>query len=182
MAEKTPRGEAKGSLSHLPLRNEAYWVLRGLFTAGTWTAYNLKEAWQRPVRHNKQIEREALFHAVDLTALCIDALRNHSSVLLPSATTPHRRHTLQAAVRTASSILPFSLAELSALQAEQEGNFLFETEEAISTPELVARWHEWVWKDCDGAATRNVETLGGSAVLAASGVQLGRVIPRIIDL
>ncbi len=126
-----------------------------------------------------KIERKALFYAVDLTTDSV-ALAGPSGLSLLSNVGASDRYELQAAVRNADASFPFSATERKSLRADQAGNFAFEQREAISTPDLLDRWHAWIWADCRGWNTTTVEALGASAILAESGLRLSRLLPRIL--
>ncbi|HSZ12646.1 MAG TPA: hypothetical protein VK790_01255 [Solirubrobacteraceae bacterium] len=142
----------------------------------------LDESWKRPKRHNRRIERAALWHTVALDEDCGKALDLRRSVLLlPGATDTRTRYELQAGIRTVTAIVPFTITERIALRGEElaTGNTLFHDESAVQDATLFERWHEWLWMDGHGVPQTSTEALGASAVL---GEACGRLTNALFDL
>jgi hypothetical protein len=163
MAE--PKGPLEGGPLGLP--RDAYGTYsRMAFFAGGAVEY-LDESWKRPKRHNKRLERAALWHTVQLDEDCGKALEPaRSSLLLPPSTDAKTRYELQAGIRAVHSTLPFTVPERYALRRDIElGNTRFDDEDAVGERALTDRWHEWLWMDENGASQNSAEALGASAVL-----------------
>lgn len=151
---------------------------------------NLHAAWQRPVRHNKPIERAALWYGLELAndgaQILVDP--DETALSLPGRSLA-TRYEIRAASLIVQHTLPFSDVELRALRAP---NMLHDLEfqttgteygivgVAVRQPDLVDRWHDWVWMDQQRKVQRDPSVLGSSAVLAEAcgrlAVNLGQVL------
>jgi hypothetical protein len=151
------------------------------FHAGSATEY-FCESRKRPVRHNRRIERVALWHAVLLDEDCKKALEPaHSALLLPPLCDVETRYALQAGIRIVHGTLPFTTAERGTLAQEAKtGNVEFSDGNNISAPDLISRWHDWLWRDDMNRPGASLEALGASAVLAEGCVQLNIVLRQIL--
>lgn len=119
-------------------------------------AGQMYEAWRRPVRHNRRIEREVLWHTVHLIKDCRDLLewhRDDSFVTLPLPD-PAKRYDIEAAIRTIPALIPFTQYECEAIRSSEQYRDRFFSADGyengvrgigITQPELLARWHEWLW-------------------------------------
>jgi hypothetical protein len=112
----------------------------------------LAESWKRPVRHNLKLERLALWHAVRLEASCENALDDECGPsvlpLSPSAAAPESRYEVEAAVRMVPQLMPFTHCDLDRLRAPIGVYFeKWGDEMADREPQLVARWHRWLWAE-----------------------------------
>lgn len=129
-----------------PNRNSFYQQLE--MCAGRAAEY-LHEAWQRPVRHNRRIERAALFYT-----MIVDEQRevafwpiNPPDLLLPEGADTETHYELQAGLRTVEHQLPFRPEQRRALLAPDViREYEFESG-AIEKrePLAVATWHQWLW-------------------------------------
>lgn len=133
----------------------------------------MRESWKRPSNRYRHIERMALWSAVLLDIDCGEALKSgHELRLWPPDVSPQTRYGLQASVRMVHATLPFTAEERQALSEGPLHTFnetYPETESkelAAHEPELVERWHEWLWLDELGQQQRDVTKLGASAILA----------------
>lgn len=144
---------------------------------------HLREAWRRPVRHNKALERAALWHAVALSQDCVEMLDSPQVVTLSPKCGVQTRYEIQAGMRTARDVLPFTPLEIAAFRpTEMIRNFRFESLDAEPAPpkHLLDRWHEWVWLDERGVSQRRVEALGESAILAEACSRLSDGLAEIL--
>ena len=96
------------------------------------------------------------------------------------------RYELQASIRMIDATVPFTASERQALtdgplQAFLDARRGVFSDEALARhehrladhePELVARWHQWLWQDELDRPQTNVRAMGASAVLAHSYEQL----------
>jgi hypothetical protein len=143
----------------------------------------LDESRRRPKRHNRRIERAALWHTVLLDEDCGKALEPHrASLLLPPSTDTETRYELQAGIRTVHAMLPFTPLERRTLRDEQAetGNTRFDDEKTIRATVLFERWHEWLWMDEHQAQATSADTLGASAVLAEGCLRLSHVLSKLL--
>jgi hypothetical protein len=144
---------------------------------------SLDKSWERPKRHNRHLERAALWFMVGLEEDCgtvLETIQGDPLLLSPS-TDVATRYELQAGMRTVSAMFPFTGFERMALRHDvKQGNTQFDDENAIGEPELVDRWHEWLWMDEHGQPQPRIEALGASAVLAEGCARLRRILPTIL--
>ncbi len=178
--------DAGESLDHIPLPPEGYPIYARLFTAATGTAEHLREAWKRPVRHNRRIERAALWYALNVDRSYAELLAVPSPLallrdLLPEAEV-EERYEVEAATHAVHRHLPFTRQERYALQqAQSMSNFQFETEGITARePALVEQWHRWVWEDERRVPQTGVEALGASAIVAEGCFRLNQQLPRLL--
>jgi hypothetical protein len=131
------------------------------------------------LRHHELLEplhfeRMALWHSVVLDRYCVEALTpSHVLQLWPPGVSPETRYGLQAAIRMIHATLPFTPEEREILATPLAGFLgsyqLAESEDlATHAPELVNRWHEWLWTDELGIKQTQVEALGPSSVFDVS--------------
>lgn len=175
------KGPFEGGPRGLPIDIYNFYS-RMQFHAGGATKY-LYESWKRPKRHNKRIERAALWHTVGLEEDCGRALKpEHSLLLLPPPSTDVKtRYELQAAIRTVEATFPFTSSERDALRRDLElGNAHFDDEGSIGEPELVDQWHEWLWMDEHREPKTSVEAIGASAVLGEGCARLNHIAREIL--
>ena len=115
---------------------------------------SLRAAWMRPVRHNRRIERNALW-AVVQTAIVAKRLQQRQDLrLLCAADEPADVYELRAGLQTVPALTPYSDDELKCLfQADRGRDILFEhglefdglAGIADREPILAERWHTWLW-------------------------------------
>jgi hypothetical protein len=175
------KGPLEGGPLSLP--QDIYHVYTRMEFFAWGAAKDLYESWQRPKRHNKRIERSALWHAVLLDKDCGQALEpDRKAVLLPPSTAVETRYELQAAVRTVHTTLPFIPLEREVLRREfdETGNTGFADEDAIRRTTLFERWHEWLWMDEQRAPITSVEALGASAILAEGCARLRNITAGLL--
>ncbi|HEY5193097.1 MAG TPA: hypothetical protein VIJ39_04380 [Solirubrobacteraceae bacterium] len=177
--EKSYRESVKGGPLSLPIDDYNHYSAIGFQAIGT-TKY-LHESWKRPKRHNKRLERQALSFTIALEERCAMTLAPSGSslLLLPADTTT--QYEFQAAVRTVHAIIPFTRSERDVLLSKQSGNGVLEHPDGtVVEPELVDRWHEWLWMDRDGVPQNSTETLGASAILGESAARLSTSLVQIL--
>jgi hypothetical protein len=142
-------------------------------------AFNLYEAWERPVRHNKKIERLALWHTVRLDEECERAssdmrLLPHLT-FSPSNAMLETRYDIQAAIATVPQLVPFTGSERNRLRVPTQKTFEDWGEDmSARESELVDRWHVWLW--LENSRTRDPDADRGNAsalALAARGLADG---------
>lgn len=176
------KGPAEGGPLGLPHETYDAYTRMSFFAAGA--AEFLNESWKRPKRHNKRIERAALWHTILLDQDCGEALEPAREVLLllPPPTDVETRYELQAGIRTVHATLPFSVTERYALQREELeiGNTHFDDNDAIRESALFERWHEWLWMDRHEVPQTSTEALGASAMLAEGCARISHILPKIL--
>lgn len=137
-----------GGQAGVPEAERHFVALMGLHASNV--SLGLDESWQRPVRHNKKIERTALADTVELESYCTRVIEGvkpdfyyHPPTLpLSSLYGPaETRYDIEAAIRTIPELLPFSRSEIDRLQMVN-GN---PDKMGMREPELTARWHSWLW-------------------------------------
>jgi hypothetical protein len=144
------------------------------------TAYHMAQCWRRPVRHNREIERAALWNALQLEMLCRDVVSGELPP--PDGATVGSRYEIQAAARTIIAVLPFTDEERDRLHQQRiPSNLMFEDTSNLAHPELFERWHQWLWLDDHGATQSDVEALGASAMLAEGSGRLGDALSGVLD-
>lgn len=158
-----------------------FYAMMGFHASGA--GKMLTQGWKRPKRHNKRIERAALWHSIGLGQLCTKALHpSYVSLLSPPLTDTETKYELEAGIRTVNAVLPFTSLERDALRREQrERNTRFDDENAIREVALFERWHEWLWIGERGEPQTSVEALGASAILAEGCGRLSDVVAVIVD-
>jgi hypothetical protein len=178
--------EPPGPLEGGPLRLEpdVYSYYSGMYVRALGTAEFLRESWNRPKRHNRRIERAALWYTVSLDQGCQRALHPaQNKLLLPPSTDQEIRYELQAGIRTVHDTFPFSPRERELLEYEVEkGNPRFENDDVILASDLVQRWHGWLWMDDQGVPQNSTEALGSSAILAEACMRLCDVLPQLMGV
>jgi len=115
-------------------------------------AEQLMAVSKRPVRHNRKIERGALWHILSLDEDCTTILDQSSALgeLVRPTTGPiESRYEAEAAMRTIPQLVPFVPQESKLLRASHNlDNFRFEHgigDVARGQLALFERWHEWLW-------------------------------------
>ncbi len=146
----------------------------------------LEASWQTDSDQRRPLERMALWHGVLVGRACADALSpGHVLQLWPPGVSVETRYGLQAAMRMVNATLPFTAEERHRL-AEPLQAFLgpagdVESDElAAHEPELVERWHKWLWTDEFGLPHTQGELLGPSAVLDESYKELATHLHEIL--
>lgn len=145
-------------------------VMRLHFDAAQ-ASVSLVESWKRPKRHNRTIERAALFNALLLDEDCRAALRDGSYIPPAEVASAETRYEVQATIRTVHNTLPFSISEryhlTPATRDDMMRNYGFHDAAAVDQ-QLLERWHDWLWMDERGVPQNSVEALGASAVLGVA--------------
>ena len=185
-----PHGESSSSRLAPPshevfglLSPEAYWVYTSMAVHAAGTAWHLRQAWARPVRHNRRIERGALWEALLLDAECRRALAPDplQSLLSPPTGSLDARYDLQAGIRMIPNLMPFTLDERQRLRPTGVHDFRFQTDDIVNRePEVVERWHNWVWIDTEREPQASARALGASALLAEAGTRISESLRAIL--
>jgi hypothetical protein len=149
MADSSERGAWTQSVS---LDEDDFWVILHFHARGA--ARNLVESWERPVRHNKKLERLALWHTVELDRGCEYFMGKEPDMLprLPQAVYEggsEARYEVQAALHVIPKIVavPFVLDRYRLRQRQSPDEILEAWGENMAKrePVVVARWHDWLW-------------------------------------
>lgn len=132
-----------------PLPEQQRATYMGLqWTAGS-AADHLYDAWKRPVRHNRRIERAALHFALNIANYCERVSTNRPEHVRPKIGNMDARYDAEAGIRTIPTILPFTVEERRLLTANQHPhNPRFEHgigDVALGQLELAEQWHDWLW-------------------------------------
>ena len=154
-----------------------------MHTSAAGAASNLWQAWERPIRHNRRIERAALWNTLILQQDCDIAVTSpRPSIMLPLRVDVKLRYELQAAIHVARANFPFDAAERDALCSHDIlGDPEFSNGEAVSRePALFEEWHKWLWLGTEGEPQVNTQALGASAILAEACTRLAEVIPQVL--
>jgi hypothetical protein len=162
-------------------------LLDALATSGA-----LSNSWKRPRRHNRAIERKALYFALRLDQNCRSALTNGRAMPSAGVAGVEARYEIQAAIQTVHVVLPFTLAERDVLtppemlprppeEREPPLNPQFEDETAVPDRRLLERWHKWLWMDEHGVPQPNVGALGASAILGEGCNRLCTSLPEVME-
>jgi hypothetical protein len=112
------------------------------------------------VRHNRRIERAALWHVLRLDSLCASVLDAYGHpdprFVRPQTGSTESRYEAEAAIRTIPSLSPFTQSEEAVLSRNLDlQNFEFEHgigDLTLGRLALRERWHEWLWIDGSGRA------------------------------
>lgn len=141
-------------------------------------AGNLTESWKRRVRHNKALERLALWHTVRLELHCEKITAVHSNIskaAVLASGPPYARYEIAAAISMIPALPPFTEFELQRLRVntgevfERWGDDMAERE-----PTLVETWHEWLWQG-------DFNDRGQASLLLIAATHLANNIPEIFD-
>jgi hypothetical protein len=174
-----PREEA-------PVPPRGYHLYSRMATNAAGAAYHLRESWERPKRHNKRIERAALWYVLAVGVDCDDAVTTVPGALLLRELRPEarveERYEIQAAIHAVRYCLPFGPGTRDVLnQARTMDDFLFESDQITDRePALVEQWHNWVWADEHHAPQTSVHALGASAILAEGCLRLSQYLPTVL--
>jgi hypothetical protein len=165
VTEREVEAEPKGHLAY----EAASWLQSIAGFAGG-TVDLLEQGWQRPVRHNKGIELHALQSVLILDIASEHALKQKEAApLLSRDTDVLTAYRWEAALLTVGRVMPFDKSERIGFlfgQRHMEDPRGFGARVTEQYPELVDRWHRWLWLNLDGEPVRTREALGASAVLA----------------
>jgi hypothetical protein len=123
---------------------------------------------------HKEYAFDALKEALDLDWYCQRILAD-PELLTPEVGSPEAKYDFQAGIYIAHHILPFSLEERGRLCSPDEmppEKWARFEESAGREPELVERWHQWIWTDAHGHPTKGSSALGASAILGVAAWRL----------
>lgn len=157
---------------------EMFWEESRGYAAGA--AWSLQESWKRPVRHNRRLERLALWYTVKLDENCAMAVNPDARVFPLTATAfdPEARYEVTAALREIPRLVPFALGRD---RLRQPIGYQLETwgkEMAVREPSLVDDWREWLWTS--PRAPVDPEDHGDASVLAIACSRFAEVLPRAL--
>jgi hypothetical protein len=146
---------------------------------------HLASASKRPVRHNRRIERAALWYVLSLDDDCariVDPIGPWHKLVRPKTGEIESRYEAEAAIRTIPHLVPFSPWESKKLRASQNlSNFQFEHyvgDIACEYSLLFERWHDWLWaaSSSDHVTTQSPE----SSELKLSCAQLSAALANVV--
>ncbi len=149
----------------------------------------LRQSWRRPVRHNLGIERWALWHVLDLNNDCHKAIMGwedwYSRYLMrPPIGELTARYEVQAGILTVHHVIPFDSAERERLDKPRSvGPGVWHDVIGEQEPDLIERWHTWLWTDEQGNQVRrdDLDQLGASATLAEACGRLAVSLSPLVD-
>lgn len=143
-------------------------------------------AWKRPVRHNRRIERAALWYTLHVARDC-------DRILDPAGTPDYvqpvtgdalARYDTEAAIRTIPETLPLTRREREILSGNQDRrNFEFEHgigNVALGQLALVERWHEWLWTTPTTTSARRASPNPTAELLIMGCARLANGLARIL--
>lgn len=154
---------------------EDWETYQGMHHLGERAVHYFTQSWQQSGSHNRSLERSALWSSLGLDRYCGLALQESNRVLLWPPVDATTRYYLQTGIRTVHATLPFTADERQALSSwlpevggriYRHGSYDDRPELADHEPELVERWHEWLWADELGMRQDDRDMLGPSAILA----------------
>lgn len=159
-------------------------VYARMYASAGGLTWNLEEAWKRRVRHNERLERTALYSGLLLARECTLTLEeDRAEVLMPEGASTAQRYELQGGMRAVYYGLPFSQGERRRLYGSYEGmrNLLaFQVRKLEDNePDLVARWHQWLWPEGTEGRWPATDDFGVVDVLAEGARRLRATIPAI---
>jgi hypothetical protein len=181
-----PRWERR--TEQLPAPPPGYHLYSRLWTGAAGTYNGLNEAWKRPKRHNRRVERAALWYALELGENCAEVAATPEAWSLLRDLSPEadveERYEVQAAVHAIRHNLPFTPQEREALNETRSvrSDFLFESDRiGAREPALVEEWHRWVWANERQRPRTRKEALGASAILAEGCSRLTQSLRGFLD-
>jgi hypothetical protein len=151
------------------------------FSGGT--SDSLRECWDGTAWNLERSERAGLWYAYALGNSVQAALEWPEFLSLrtlwPEATVDER-YVFQSAIHTIHHNLPFSETEREVLASEHnQDDYAFEsTTISDRQPELVERWHDWIWSDEHGIPQTQVQFMGASVLLAEGCARLYKVTSK----
>jgi hypothetical protein len=154
------------------------------FNAGE-AAAQLAQAAERPVRHNRRIERAALWHLLSVEGDCHRILDPAAwpALVRPKTGGASRRYDVESAIRTIPTAMPFTQQEGDTLRANMQfENFQFEHgigDVACGQLALCERWHDWLWSD-EGALGRVQSRSRESEVLEIGCARLSEAVRYVM--
>jgi hypothetical protein len=134
----------------LPVKARQFFDLLHFYAAGA--IDHLEASWKRPGRHNKKIERLAMWYSVSLELGC-EQIRSpdspaHLYYRSLAVGNPETRYDIESAVQLIPPLFPYANPdEKSRLRAFSDRSFEDWGETmAQREPRLVAQWHSWLWQ------------------------------------
>jgi len=150
------------------------------FEAATTLRY-LGESWLRLQRHNRAIERAALWCALQLDPDCREAVTGDVLSALPASIPAATRYEVHGAVHTLAATMPLTIDEQLALTTPGlSSNPRFADGSAIAQQDLVERWHDWLWSDEVEGSRYGARALGSSAIYAEGCSHLVEAVPVVL--
>lgn len=187
MSDAAASNEKIGHTRQPNLPNEQLATYIRVNVAAASAASHLRDAWKRPVRHNQQIERAALWYALDVGNDCERLLdpADEGGYLRPSKGDAIVRYDAEAAIRMIPSVLPFTDQERRVLSANQDrrNNFQFEHgigDMALGQLALVERWHGWLWTPSHDQADGRETPSPSAEVFRVGCLRLGGALAEIL--
>jgi hypothetical protein len=160
---------------------------RWLRTCSEMVVIGLNEAWQRSVRHNRMIERAALWSVLQVSGASTADVSLQKRALAQFRDAD-ARYQFEASLRTIPDLLPFTERERRSLGSHGEGGDIWfssgstengRTGVADYEPELTARWYSWLWVEGD-PTTRGEEPSLEAQVLAQGCAHLAQALGIIL--
>jgi hypothetical protein len=182
-----------GSSAEQMLTQHERSIYRWLGSCAAQTAGLLHAAWQRPFRHNKVIERAALWNVIRVEGWCDTMLHQapYQHLMRPKASDAATRYEFEAAIRTIPELLPFQPNERKALHRASTRKYdsefgIEDVEDGVPGigrlyPELTNRWHRWIWSPEPHRASQPDTPSLESEIMAQACTHLARSIGAILE-
>lgn len=177
-------------VSRLPLRgmvSEQIGIYTRMQTFAEQVVIQLGNAWKRPVRHNRRLERAALWYTLYVADDCNRLLdpNDRRQYLRPRTGEAKHRYEAEAAIRTIPDVLPFTRQERQALNGNKDRRNNLEFEHgigatALGQTALVERWHDWLWTSPDGGSERRASPGSDAEVFSVACVRLSNALGEIL--
>jgi hypothetical protein len=177
-----------GSESEGPSYSAAHLVFEDISLHAHGVVYEVAQARLRPVRHNLEIERLALWHTVQLAGACRAAVDpaiqpempslREATVGLPSVA----RYDILSVTPVFPSLIPVQGGDLDRLMVAGHTESFEPWGEAVAErePSLVAHWHEWLW-DQRTANPDQSDDFGEATVMVTAALRLGDAIRILVQ-
>jgi hypothetical protein len=179
-------GEQVSSL-FLHMESEQIGVYTRMQSTAAEASVHLRDAWKRPVRHNRRIERAALWYTLYVADDCDRLLdpNDRRQYLRPPIGEARDRYEAEAAIHTIPSVLPFTRREHQVLSGNKDrrNNFQFEHgigDTALGQIALVERWHDWLWTNPESTSERRASPGPDAQVFAIACARLSNALGEIM--
>jgi hypothetical protein len=145
----------------------------------------LDKSWQRPVRHNRKIERIALRSASHLVGICERAIdpehQPHVLPISPHDAPPAVRYEFETAIRAVPQNFPLTVTEAGLLNRPPTGTNN-EWLSRVETPHelLLERWHTWLWPEEAGHDLPQGDH-GEASLLSVAASRIAEHAPTILS-
>jgi hypothetical protein len=177
----------RGGDSQPALTSEQTVTYMGMQWAAHATETYLSAAWKRPTRHNRSIERAALWYALHVTNDCAHALEHgeQNRIARPATGDATSRYDAKAAITTIPTLFPYTTPERRLLTFNQDRrtNFRFEYgigDTALGQIALLERWHDWLWTPPTRSADRCAHPAADAELLAAACNRLTDALEEVL--